>query len=92
MAGCGYPALPTGGEMNTTETTRIDSGHIRNWVCAVAEDLGEDCPNRFTIPDCKSWAELLAFLEDHNWHRLYTECQRRLQVPESEVLAALKSL
>ena len=76
-----------------TSKATIPTTTIHTWVVNVAGAIGEDDFRRTEAiaiaGDVTSWAELLAALEDENWHTLYAECQRRLQIPESDVHEAL---
>ena len=65
---------------------------IRVWVKNVAAHIDEDVT---TVVDglrhenVTTWAALLAYLEDENFHRLRRECQNRLQIPEADVTLAI---
>lgn len=70
----------------------LPASMIRVWVKNVAAHVGEDVTT--VIEDLRhekvtTWAALLAYLEDENFHRLRSECQNRLQIPEADVTQAL---
>ena len=63
---------------------------VRHWVKCVADHVNEDISGlEQDLRAVTTWSELLALLEDENYHRLRRECQNRLGIPEHEVSDAL---
>ena len=61
-------------------------------IADVARHVGEDVADVESVlsdVNIKSWADMLAVLENENYHRLYAECQNRMKVPEEAVTTAL---
>ena len=85
------PALPPVETVEDVPKT-MPASMIRVWVKNVAAHIDEDVTT--VMEDLRhenvtTWAALLAYLEDENFHRLRRECQNRLRVPEHEVSEAL---
>ena len=67
-----------------TAMTRYEEGQVAS---------GQLLKTKPTTPELTArCAEVLAKLEDNNWHAYYAELQACWQIPEEDILAAYKRL